>query len=72
MVAMNTITSIKATDLQRLGVSKPYSHQLLAGGRMPSLELAVLLETKLGIPVRAWPLPVKKAANDASPSREAA
>lgn len=55
--------AIKATDLQRIGVSKPWAHQLLAGGKKPSLELAVKLQSEFGIPVTAWPLPaLDKAA----------
>ena len=52
---------IKAADLQRIGVSKPYAHQLLAGGKTPSLSLALRIEKELGIPPQIWPLP-KKAA----------
>lgn len=69
---MKAQLDIKAADLQRLGVSKPYSHQLLAGGKSPSLALALKLERELGIPVSVWPLPPKRAANDATPNSEAA
>jgi len=46
--------TLKAADLQQMGVSKPYAHQLLAGGRTPSLKLALLIEAQFGIPPRAW------------------
>ena len=62
---------IKAADLQRLGVSKPYSHQLLAGGKSPSLALALRLERELGIPVNVWPIPSKRAANTPTQSKAA-
>ena len=69
---MKFAPNIKAADLQRLGVSKPYSHQLLAGGKTPSLALAQRLERELGIPTSAWPLPPKRPANDASAQGAAA
>jgi transcriptional regulator with XRE-family HTH domain len=69
---MKVAPNIKAADLQRLGVSKPYSHQLLAGGKTPSLALAQRLERELGIPTSAWPLPPKRPANDASAQGAAA
>lgn len=71
---MKVVQNIKAADLQRLGVSKPYSHQLLAGGKTPSLALAQKLERELGISTNVWPLPPKRvAANDTdTPSQEAA
>lgn len=69
---MQVVPDIKAADLQRLGLSKPYSHQLLAGGKSPSLALAIRLDRELGIPVTVWPLPLKKPANDASAQSEAA
>ncbi|KQW79741.1 helix-turn-helix domain-containing protein [Brevundimonas sp. Root1279] len=69
---MKAALDIKAADLQRLGVSKPYSHQLLAGGKSPSLALALKLERELGIPVSSWPLPAKRAANDDNSHDEAA
>lgn len=50
---MKARKQIKAADLQRIGVSKPYSHQLLAGGKTPSLALAQKLERELGISTRA-------------------
>lgn len=67
---MDTVPHVKAADLQRIGLSKPYSHQLLAGGKSPSLATAIKLERELGIPVTVWPLPVKeRAANDATPAK---
>jgi len=48
--------TIKAADLQRIGVSKPYAHQLLAGGKTPSLPLALKIEKELGVPPQVWPL----------------
>lgn len=69
---MTARPNIKAADLQRLGVSKPYSHQLLAGGKTPSLPLAQKLERELGIPTSAWPLPAKRPANDTPAQGEAA
>lgn len=48
--------TIKAADLQRIGVSKPYAHQLLAGGKTPSLTLALRIEKELGVPPQVWPL----------------
>lgn len=76
---MTNLDDIKATDLQRVGVSKVYAHQLLAGGKSPSLALALRLETELGIPPRAWPLPKRDrpmgrptAANDDVASERAA
>lgn len=55
-------TTIKAADLSaRVGISRVYAHQLLAGGKTPSLEKAIVIEREVGIPVTAWPLP-KKAA----------
>lgn len=59
---MQIVSTIKAADLQRIGLSKPYSHQLLAGGKTPSLATALKLESELGIPVNSWPLPPKKKA----------
>lgn len=53
---METPKTIKASDLQRVGVSKPYAHQLVTGARTPSLSLALRLEAALGIPVKSWPL----------------
>lgn len=61
-------SDLKATDLQRIGVSKPYAHQLLAGLRTPSLKLAVQVEVEFGIPPKAW----LDAANDDTRSGEAA
>jgi transcriptional regulator with XRE-family HTH domain len=61
-------TDLKATDLQRIGVSKPYAHQLLAGLRTPSLKLAVQVEAEFGIPPKAW----LDAANDDTAPSEAA
>jgi len=69
---MKVAPHIKAADLQRLGVSKPYSHQLLAGGKTPSLVLAQKLERELGIPTSVWPLPPKRSANDSQSQGEAA
>lgn len=69
---MHTAPDIKAADLQRLGLSKPYSHQLLAGGKSPSLALAIRLQSELGIPVTAWPLPAKRPANDTLSQERAA
>ncbi len=63
---------VKAADLQRLGLSKPYSHQLLAGGKSPSLALAIRLEREIGIPVTAWPLAAKRTANDTQSQDKAA
>lgn len=54
--------SIKAADLQRIGISKPYAHQLISGARTPSLKLALRIQAELGIAPASWPLP----ANDAS------
>lgn len=61
-------SDLKATDLQRIGVSKPYAHQLLTGLRTPSLKLAVQVEAEFGIPPKAW----LAAANDTAPQSEAA
>ncbi len=69
---MKVAQNIKAADLQRLGVSKPYSHQLLAGGKTPSLALAQKLERELGISTSVWPLPPKRPANDTQPQGEVA
>lgn len=69
---MKTRKQIKAVDLQRIGVSKPYSHQLLAGGKTPSLALAQKLERELGISTSVWPLPPKRPANDTKPEGEVA
>lgn len=49
-------TAIKAADLQKIGVSKPYAYQLIAGSRSPSLRLALQIEAALGVPPTAWPL----------------
>ena len=62
------LSELKAIDLQRIGVSKPYAHQLLAGTRTPSLKLAVQVEDEFGVPPRAW----VEAANDDAPASEAA
>lgn len=59
--------SIKAADLRRIGVSKPYAHQLTSGARSPSLALALKIEAALGIPPTAWPLS-RRATNDPTPS----
>lgn len=56
---MEIAPDIKAADLQRIGVSKPWSHQLLAGGKTPSLSLALRIEKSFGIPASAWPLAPK-------------
>ena len=53
---IRAVPTIKAVDLQRIGVSKPYSHQLISGDRTPSLKLAIQIEQKLGVPTTAWPL----------------
>lgn len=63
--------NIKAADLQRIGVSKPYAHQLVSGLRKPSLDLALKIESELGVPPGAWPFP-RKAANDSSQAEAAA
>lgn len=62
------LASLKASDLQRIGVSKPYAHQLISGLRTPSLKLALQIEEEFGVPPRAW----LEAANDATPNSEAA
>lgn len=46
--------AIKAADLQRIGVSKPYSHQLIGGTRTPSMKLAARIRDALGVPMEAW------------------
>ena len=57
---MTDASNIKAADLQRIGISKPYAHQLVRGDRSPSLKLALRIEAALGISPSAWPMP----AND--------
>lgn len=52
--------SITAADLQRIGVSKPYAHQLASRARKPSLTMAVRIEDELGVPVRTWLAPTPK------------
>lgn len=54
--------TLKAADLQGIGVSKPYAHQLASGRRAPSLKLALKIQDRLGVPVTVWPLPRKEAA----------
>lgn len=53
---MSEPSTLKAADLQRIGVSKPYAHQLVGGIRSPSLRLALKIQAEFGIPVGAWPL----------------
>lgn len=67
---MTDVTQIKAADLQRIGVSKPYAHQLVAGDRTPSLKLANKIHEALGIPTTAWPL--SRPANDTPATASAA
>lgn len=64
-------TPLKAADLQRIGVSKPYAHQLTSGLRSPSLKLALRIETELGVSPAVWPLP-RKVANDTVEQADAA
>lgn len=40
--------SIKAADLQRIGVSKPYAHQI-ARGHSPSVEMALRILKGTGV-----------------------
>lgn len=40
--------SIKAADLQRIGVSKPYAHQI-ARGHSPSVEMALRILRGTGV-----------------------
>jgi len=63
--------TVKAADLQRIGISKPYAHQLASGRGTPSLKKAVEIEEKLGIPVSAWPMPRKPGANTTPADRAA-
>lgn len=51
---MKVPPDIKAADLQRIGISKPYSHQLISGARMPSLPLALRIKAELGVAVECW------------------
>lgn len=63
--------SIKAADLQKLGISKPYAHQLVSGVRTPSLKMALLIQSELGVPPSAWPMAAEPAANDISTAEAA-
>lgn len=64
-------STIKAADLQRIGISKPYAHQLASGRSSPSLKMAIKIKSELGVPVDAWPL-ARRAANDTQSQSEAA
>lgn len=66
----NKRTTLKAADLQRIGVSKPYAHQLVSGLRSPSLRLALRIEAELGVSPTVWPMP--RPANDAKAQERAA
>jgi transcriptional regulator with XRE-family HTH domain len=41
-----------------LGISGPYLSMILSGARKPSLRVAVILETKTGIPAREFEVDV--------------
>lgn len=43
-------------ELMDLGVSQPYSSELAAGKKLPSLKLAQKVEDALGYPAGAWRL----------------
>ena len=43
-----TKPSIKAADLQRIGISKPYAHQI-ARGHKPSVEMALRIMRGTGV-----------------------
>lgn len=40
--------SLTAADLRKLGISKPYAHQLASGSRKPSLAMALRIHDALG------------------------
>lgn len=76
-----TKPAIKAADLQRIGISKPYAHQIARGHR-PSVEMA--LRIMRGTGVKLGPIAglsdtevavlskMHPAANDTAPARKAA
>lgn len=45
---MDNVTPIKAADLQRIGVSKPYAHQI-ARGHKPSVAMAFRILRGTGV-----------------------
>jgi transcriptional regulator with XRE-family HTH domain len=59
-----TAPTVRAAELAKVaGVTRQYAHQLLTGWRSPSLEKAIEIRDRLGIPVEAWPMPkVEKKA----------
>lgn len=65
----NTVHTIKAADLQGIGVSKPYAHQLVSGRRSPSLKLALKIQERLGVPVKSWPM-ARKAQPVPAPDKQ--
>jgi transcriptional regulator with XRE-family HTH domain len=59
-----TIPNVRAAELAKVaGVTRQYAHQLLTGERSPSLEKAIEIRDRLGIPVEAWPMPKKVRAS---------
>jgi len=54
-----------AQRLQEIGVANGHAYDLANGRRSPSLKLAREIETKLGIPMSAWPMPEKPRRGDA-------
>lgn len=55
-----------AQRLVGIGVRKSYAYMLAAGERTPSLGLALEIESKLGVPTSAWPLPKADRSDQAS------
>lgn len=47
LLVMNSVT-LKAADLQRIGVSKPYAHQI-ARGHSPSVKMALRIMRGTGV-----------------------
>jgi antitoxin component HigA of HigAB toxin-antitoxin module len=50
-----SISDLKASELQsEIGLSRSYASELLNGKRRPSLDIAVKIERRFGVPAAAW------------------
>ena len=53
-IAAVTRTALAHALVSKCGLKQPYSSELVNKRKRPSLTLASEIETKLGIPARAW------------------
>lgn len=62
---MAEITNL-AKRLKDLGIANGHAYDLANGRRTPSLKLARKIESELGVPMTAWPMPEKPRRHPAS------